>query len=342
MRICQFFESPKQAFEASENEFIAAGIEPELAATCKKALTITDLDLASENLEKNNISLLCYLEPQYPELLKEISKFPVLLYYKGQMPTGNELCISVVGTRKMSNYGRTVIPWIIEPLVTVGVTIVSGLAYGVDTAVQKISIDKNKRTVAIVGNGLDDKSFYPKEHQYIADSIIANGGAIVSEYPIGTPPLKHHFIARNRIISGISVATVVIECDLKSGSLITAKYALEQNRTVYAIPGPIYAQTSQGPNNLIKMGARLVTEAKDILDDLHLETLPEQITTQEALGDTLAEQALLNLLSFDPMPINLLIQSSQLEAGEATSALTFLEMKGKIRNLGGQQYVRSR
>jgi DNA processing protein len=164
----------------------------------------------------------------------------------------------------------------------------------------------------------------------------------MSEYPIGTPPLKHHFIARNRIISGMSVATVVVECNLKSGSLITARYALEQNRTVYAVPGPIYAEQSQGPNNLIKMGAQLVADAKDILEDLNLTHSTQQETAQQLFGDSPAETALLNLLGYEPMHMNALIKTSGISTGDATSALTFLEMKGKIRNLGGQQYILSR
>ncbi len=341
-RVCEYFDSPKKAFSASQTELIQSGIEPEIALNFLAHRSSLNMDAEAEKLLQQNVNLLNFREKNYPRLLLEISKFPPLLYYKGQMPESEELCVAVVGTRKISSYGRTVVPFLIEPLVNVGVTVVSGLAYGVDTAVQKISIEKQKRTVAIVGNGLDDKSFYPKEHQYIADGIIANGGAIVSEYPPGTPPLKHHFIARNRIISGMSVATVVIECDLKSGSLITAKYALEQDRTVYAVPGPIYAQTSQGPNNLIKMGAKLITDAKDILDDLNLKTLPDQEEAQAQFADTLSEQAVLDLLRFEPITINDLIKQSGIEASEVTSALTFLEMKGKVRNLGGQQYILSR
>jgi DNA processing protein len=216
------------------------------------------------------------------------------------------------------------------------------MAFGVDSEAHKQSILKNQRTIAVLGGGLDDKSLYPKHHQLLAQEILDAGGALVSEYPIGTPNFKQNFVARNRIISGLSVATVVIECDLESGSLITAKHALDQNRTVFAVPGPIYSEMSKGPNNLIKMGAKLVTEANDILEDLNLKTLPEQKNIQLNFGDTPEETAVLKLLSKNPININAIIKETKLEPGQVTSALIFLEMKGRVRNLGGQQYILSR
>ena len=342
IKICDFFESPKQAFEASIQDLEHAGIEPELAMLFDRHRSTLDLEQEAGKLEQENIHLLCYQDSNYPQLLLEISKFPPLLYYKGRMDTADELCVAVVGTRKITNYGRTVAPFLIEPLVQAGVTVVSGLAFGVDSQMQQLAINNGRRTIAVLGNGLDDKSFYPKQHLLLASQILDNGGALLSEYPVGTPPLKHHFIARNRIISGLCVATVIIECNLKSGSLITAKYALEQNRNVYAVPGPIYAEMSQGPNNLIKMGAKLITSPADILNDLNLKNLPEEVAVKNSFGDTIAETKILQYLSFEPININDLIKLSELEAAEATSALTFLEMKGRIKNLGAQQYIRSR
>ena len=189
---------------------------------------------------------------------------------------------------------------------------------------------------------MDEKSLYPKHHALLAKEIIDSGGALLSEYPIGTPNFKQNFVARNRIISGLSVATIIVECGLQSGTLITAKHALDQNRAVYAVPGPIYSQTSQGPNNLIKMGAKPITEANDIFQDLNLADLPQQKMAQAIFGDTKEESILLKLLNFEPVIINELIKQSGLDAGAVTSALTFLEMKGKVRNLGGQQYILSR
>jgi DNA processing protein len=341
-KICDFFESPEQAFSASEQHLLQAGIESEIVKKFLAHRTTLHLEQEAEKLNREGITLLNYKDDNYPELLLQIPKFPPLLYYKGRMENADELCVAVVGTRKITTYGRTVAPFLIEPLIQSKVTIVSGLAYGVDSQMQQLSIKNRRRTIAVLGGGLDDKSFYPKEHLLLAQNILENGGALVSEYPIGTPPLKHHFIARNRIISGLSVATVIIECNLKSGSLITAKYALDQNRTVYAVPGPIYSEMSTGPNNLIKMGAKLVTHASDILDDLNIKTLPDQQEAQQFFGDNPTETKILQQLTFEPITVNELIKAAGLEASEATSALTFLEMKGKIKNLGAQQYIRSR
>ena len=272
----------------------------------------------------------------------EIPKKPPILYYKGAMNEPEELCIAMVGTSKITNYGRVVTQQLAEHLLDAGSTLVSGMAFGVDSAVHDIAIKKNRRTIAVLGGGLDEKSLYPKHHALLAQQILDSGGALLSEYPIGTPNFKQNFVARNRIISGLSVATLVVECDLHSGTLITASHALDQNRTVYAVPGPIYSPQSQGPNNLLKMGAKPATTAADILDDLNLKTLPVQQQAQTLFGDSPEETALLKLINYEPMPVNDLIKQSGLSAAAAGTALTFLEMKGKIRNIGGQQYILSR
>ena len=343
IKLIQRFPKASEAFHASPPELLQAGLEKELVEKFVTLRASINIENEMEKLQSEQIQLLSiYDTAVYPELLKEIVNAPALLYYKGIMQTPAELCIAVVGTRKISNYGRIITPLLINPIIQAGATIVSGLAFGVDALAQTLATQQGKRTIAVLGGGLDNKSFYPKEHQLLADEILANGGAILSEYPAGTPPLKHHFIARNRILSGISIATLIIECNLKSGSLITAKYALEQNRNVYAVPGPIYAETSKGPNNLIKMGAHLVTEAADILQDLNLKTFPDQWQSQNQLGDTPLEAAILQTLTFEPISVNTLIQTLSSDAGTVTSALTFLEMKGQVKNLGGQQYIKTR
>jgi DNA processing protein len=169
---------------------------------------------------------------------------------------------------------------------------------------------------------------------------VDTGGCLLSEYPPGTPGFKQNFIARNRIIAGISIGTVIVECDLKSGSLITAQYALDQNRRVYAVPGPIYSAESRGPNNLIKMGAQLVTESNDILNDLNI--VPQSQLDEIPKADNPAEGIVLGILSSNPLSADELIQRSGLDAALLTTTLTFLEMKGRIKNLGAQQYIRSR
>ncbi len=342
LKLRAYFDSWETAFFAGTGELQTAGIEPEIVEIFLKHRDNLNLEKEQATLEAHGISLITCDDAAYPKLLLQIEKFPSLLYCRGVMPSNEELCLAVVGTRMITTYGRLVTPRLVEPLVDAGATIVSGMAFGVDGAAHTVAVEKGRRTIAILGGGLDDKSLYPKAHTLLAEKILENQGALLSEYPPGTPNFKQNFVARNRIISGMSVATVVIECDLKSGSLITAKYALEQNRNVYAVPGPIYSQQSQGPNNLIKMGAKLITEANDVLEDLNLKTLPQQQQVQTLFGDTKEETILLKLLNHEPVIINELIKQSGLEAGAVTSTLTFLEMKGKIRNLGGQQYVLSR
>jgi len=340
--LAKHFDSFKDAFNASEKQLMAAGIDSEVAKKFFDARANINLEDEAKKLEKEGIKILTFRDSNYPKLLLEIPKFPPVLYYRGVMQDPDELCVAVVGTRKITTYGKLVTPQLVEPIVDAGAVIVSGMAFGVDSEAHNIAVKRNKRTIAVLGGGLDDKSLYPKHHTLLAQQILDAGGALISEYPIGTPNFKQNFVARNRIISGLSVATVIIECDLESGTLITAKHALDQNRQVYAVPGPIYSPQSTGPNNLLKMGAKPITRAEDLLEDLNLETLPQQQNNQTLFGDSKEESAILKLLNHEPVIINELIKQSGLDAGAVTSALTFLEMKGRIKNLGGQQYVLSR
>jgi DNA processing protein len=342
IKLAEYFKDFQQAYTASETELIKAGIEPENVQIFLQHRQKTNIHQEEEKLEKEGIKILTCKDQNYPRLLLEIPKFPPILYYRGRMEVPDELCVAIVGTRNISNYGRTVIPPLVEPLADAGITLVSGMAYGVDAAVHQIALNKGRRTIAVLGGGLDWKNIYPKHHALVAQKILDTGGALLSEYPIGTPNFKQNFVARNRIISGLSVATAIIECDLQSGTLITARHALDQNRNLYAVPGPIYSQTSQGPNNLIKMGAKPLVSANDILEDLNLKQLPEQQQNQSLFGDTAEEVRLLKILNHEPMGINEIIKQSSLDTGTVNSTLTFLEMKGKVRNLGGQQYILSR
>ena len=336
------FETFKQAYLANENQLVALGIDVEVAKKFTELRAQINLEDEAAKMEKEGINILTFRDANFPKLLLEIPKFPPILYFRGIMESNDELCIAVVGTRKITTYGKLVVPQLVEPIVDAGAVIVSGMAFGVDSTAHDVAIKKNRRTIAVLGGGLDDKSLYPKHHVLLAQNILDAGGALISEYPMGTPNFKQNFVARNRIISGLSVATLIIECDLESGTLITAKHALDQNRQVYAVPGPIYSPQSQGPNNLLKMGAKPITTANDVLEDLNLETLPEQQSMQNSFGDSKEETTLLKLLNHEPIIINELIKQSGLEASAVTSALTFLEMKGRVKNLGGQQYILSR
>lgn len=341
-KLFNYFADYEKAYSASSSELELAGLEPLVILEWQKLKTNINLEQENIKLSKHKIFLLDFKNPNYPELLKQISKPPILLYCKGKEIKKDEVCLATVGTRKITTYGKLVIPQILETLINKHITIVSGLAYGIDAECHKTTLTYKGRTIAVLAGGIDEKTIYPQNHVLLSEQICEQGGLIISEYPPFTPALKHHFVARNRIISGLSLGTIVVECSLDSGSLITAKYALEQNRTVYAIPGPIYSEQSKGPNNLIKMGAKLVTEAKDILEDLNLNTLPEEKTNTDLFSLSPNEQKVIRVLKIEPQNFNLIIQASGLTTADATAALTFLEMKGKVRNLGAQQYCLSR
>lgn len=342
MLLANFFESFDVAYKSTQKGLKEAGLPPEVVKIFLQHRETLNLYKENKMLTQENIQLLNFREPLYPKLLLETPALPPLLYIKGDMRNAEELMLAVVGTRKITNYGRTAVPLILEPLVKTGLTIVSGLAFGVDAAAHMVAVQQGARTIAILGCGLDEKSLYPKEHQYLASQILENGGALISEHPPGRPALKQNFVARNRIISGMSVATLVIECGLKSGALITARHALDQNRQVYAIPGPIYSPESQGPNNLLKMGAKCVSSAEDILNDLNIQPETMSVANDKSGDTTPEEQKLLDLIGFEPISIDEIIKQTQFEAGVVGACLTLLEIKGRVKNLGAQQYILAR
>ncbi len=341
-RLWSFFKNWEKAYKSEAIELAHAGIEPEnieIFLTHRKGV---NLEAEIQTMEKAGIKLLSAQDPDYPIQLLNIPKLPYLLYYKGRMDIPDEICVAVVGTRKISSYGQQMGPKLIQPLIDSGITIVSGLALGVDGQMQQLAVNSHRRTIAVLGGGLDDKSFYPQEHSLLANEILQNGGAIVSEHPINTPPLPQHFVMRNRIISGMSQATIIIESGFKGGSLLTAKAALEQGRTVFAVPGHIQNEMSKGTNNLIKHGAHPLTDPSDIFNSLRLKPSLKLKTDRIIKGDNLTENKILQQLSFEPMLINDIIRLTGLNAGDVTAALTFMEIKGYVKNLGAQQYIKSR
>ncbi len=210
-QLAKHFESFKDAYNATAQELVYAGIDSEIAQVFIILRNKINLDAEAQKLSAEGIGILNFRDALYPKLLLEIPKFPPILYYKGKMESNDELCVAVVGTRQITNYGRTITPQLVEPLVDAGIVIVSGMAFGVDSASHDVCVKKNRRTIAVLGGGLDEKSLYPKHHAFLAQQILENGGALVSEYPIGTPNFKQNFVARNRIISGLSVATLIIQ-----------------------------------------------------------------------------------------------------------------------------------
>lgn len=273
----------------------------------------------------------------YPKHLKEISNPPKILYYKGDIKS-DELCFAIVGARQCSLYGKQVALEIAGNLAKKGITIVSGLAPGIDTFAHLGALEKGGKTIAVLASGLDQESFYPKQNIGLAKKIITGGGCLISQYPKGTKAAFFTFPERNRIISGLSLGTLVIEAKEKSGSLITANFAFSQKRKVFAVPGSIYSLNSKGTNSLIKKGAKLVDNYTDILQELKLTDLMlEKENIQENLKPE--EKIILEALLEEPLFIDKIIEKTKLEAAKIASILTELEIKGRIRNLGGNIFA---
>jgi len=274
-------------------------------------------------------------DKNYPKLLKEIKNPPKVLYCRGEV-LPKENCFAIVGTRRCSTYGKEIALEIAGDLAETGLTIVSGLAPGIDTFAHQAAVERGKRTIAVLGTGIDEKSIYPTSNIKLARKILETSGYLISEYPPGTPGSKFTFPQRNRIISGLSLGVLVVEAKDKSGALITAQWAKKQGRKIFAVPGPIHSSNSKGPNKLIKEGAKLVESANDILVELKL---PKKAVIKEIIGETKEEQLILNTLKEGSLYIDKIIEKTKLPTAIVTSTLAILEINGKIRNLGANIYA---
>lgn len=338
-KLRKHFPDMENAFNASAKELESAGIEKSIAEEFTIARTDINPDKLLSGLAAENIQVITANDKTYPKLLAQIYDPPQLFYLKGRLMPEDEFALAVVGARKYTGYGKQVAENIVKDLARNKLTIVSGLALGIDALAHYSALEAGGRTIAVLGSGLDKQSIYPSDNRYIADKIIAGGGAIISEYPIGTPPLRHNFPQRNRIVSGMSLGTLVIEAGEKSGALITARHALEQNREVFAVPGNIFSPVSIGPNNLIKLGAKAVTEAKEIMETLDLMQAASYIENKKIIPETKEENVVLSCLSREPLHINEIIRLAKLDINIINSTLIMMEMKGMVRNLGNMQYV---
>jgi len=293
-----------------------------------------------EKIEKQKVDFIISSENKYPDLLKEISYSPSSFYIKGEIPEEAPY-IAVVGTRKVSAYGKLVTEKLVKELVRYNFIIVSGLAYGVDTIAHESALKNQGKTIAVLGSGLNN--IYPYSNKRLSQEI-AKRGALISEYPLDAPALRSYFPWRNRIISGLSLATVVIEAPEKSGALITAQFALEQNREVFAIPGSIFNKNSIGTNGLIKQGAKLVCEIEDILEELNIQyTLPIIKDPLDLEFDSKQEKKIYESLSKEnPLAIDKIIEISNLSPKEVLAILTTLELKEFIKNTDGGSYIKNK
>jgi len=274
-------------------------------------------------------------DKEYPKLLKEIKDPPEFLYVRGKILSEDSF-FAVVGTRRFSSYGKEVTLEIAGDLAEAGLTIVSGLAPGIDTFAHQATIERKKRTIAVLGTGIDERSIYPQSNLNLARKIIETEGCLISEYPPGTPGSQFTFPQRNRIISGLSLGALVVEAKEKSGALITANWAKKQGRKVFAVPGLIYSSNSKGCHYLIKNGAKLVENANDILLELNLSltTRPGRVE-----GETEEENLILNALKEESLYIDKIIEKTKLSAASVASTIAILEIKGKVKNLGENIYA---
>lgn len=275
----------------------------------------------------------------YPPLLREIPDPPVELFIRGNVKAlQSQHMLAVVGSRKASFYGKQCVNELLPPIIQAGVTIVSGLAYGIDSLAHHATLEHSGTTIAVLGSGIDDASLYPRSHISLAHNIIKTGGAIVSEYPEGTPAMQFHFPERNRIIAGLCQATLLIQAAQRSGSLITGRLALEDNRDVCAVPGAITDPLSEGTNQLLRQGATPITSANDLLDVLGISKVLPQESTMPALTDQ--QKPVWVALSEAPQQLDYIIEKTKLPSAEVAAIITQLELIDAIQHIGGQRYVR--
>lgn len=335
-----YFGTFKDSFTASRADYVKAGFNPKLVEQIVEGKNTINPAVEFGKLAKLGIEVIILNSAEYPSILKEIPSAPPLFYIRGNKRALNTSCIGIVGTRKISAYGKAVCSELVSNLVNSRLTIVSGLAFGVDAEALQVATSLSAPTIAVLATPLEDKNISPRSNFNLAQKIMEQG-CLVSEYPLGAETYKGNFPVRNRIISGLSVGTLVVEADLDSGSLITANFALEQNREVFAVPGPIFSDVSRGTNNLIKKGAKLVASAADILQELNLDLTPvPEFIVEEEISD--AEQIIIDNLTREPIHIDDLTRQLAIPASEVSATLVMLEMKGRVKSLGGAKFAKIR
>jgi len=331
------FGSPQAVWEAPLSGF--REIEGVAEGTLSKIQDVrarVSPEQEMEKLIKNDVQVLTIFDDGYPKLLKEIYDPPVVLFYKGQLAAEQDRAMAVVGTRLPTRYGKTMTAQLCTGLVESGFVIVSGLARGIDTEAHQTALAAKGRTWAVLGCGLD--VIYPPENRALRDAMLETG-AIISELPLGTPPLAEHFPGRNRIITGLSRGVLIVQSKNKGGSMISARFALEQNREVFAVPGNVDVPQSEGTHFLIKQGAKLVENLQDILDEFQL--LSPSVAAPQSFELTFEETALYDLLSPDPVHFDKLVTGSGLSISAVAEILFSLEWKNAVKGLPGRYYVRA-
>ncbi|MFA7297006.1 MAG: DNA-processing protein DprA [Dehalococcoidia bacterium] len=336
----RYFPTLEEAWRADHATLCAAGLDARTATEVVRARAESDPDAELERIYQAGVTALAPSDPRYPSRLGEIADAPPLLYVKGSWRAEDEWGVAVVGTRRATAYGRQAAGELSRGLAANSVTIISGLARGIDTIAHHAAIETGGRTVAVIANGLD--TVYPPENARLSEQI-AEHGAVITDYPLGTKPRAEFFPRRNRIMSGVALGTLVVEGDHTSGAMITARFALEQGREVFVVPGSIFSPQSRGPHALLRDGATPVASAAEVLEALNLTMVGAQMDFGRAMPPTDPdERALMAALTREPRHIDDVVRASGLAAATVSGTLAMLELKGLVRDLGGMQYVRVR
>ena len=349
LRLVRAWHSPEAVLRASRDDLIQSGCSPQLADTIRRgpdSPACRSLERELKAIERERIDVRSVLDPTYPARLKMIADPPPLLYITGALTEQDELAVAIVGARRATAAGRAMTEELSHDLATLGMTVVSGLARGVDAAAHRGALAAQGRTIAVLGCGIDRT--YPPEHERLRRQI-EERGAILSEVPVGAPPHSHHFPRRNRIISGLSLGVIVTEAAINSGSLITARLAAEQGREVFAVPGFVKADTSRGTNALLKDGAALIERAQDVLEAvtpqlepamrLRLHPSREKNDRDDQLGKE--EQLVYDTLSYDLLTVDDVVVTTGLTVSTVMASLLSLELRQRVRQLPGQRYLRA-
>ena len=339
-RLLDHFGDLATAWSAGVHELGEAGLDHRALENLVAARHVINLDAELDKIARAGVRVLTWADSKYPALLAAIPNPPPVLYVKGEIKSDDEWSVAVVGTRRASAYGREVTRQLVADLVRNRITIVSGLARGIDGEAHQTALDNSGRTLAVLGCGVD--VIYPPEHRKLAQAI-SEHGALVSEYPLGTQPDAANFPPRNRIISGLSLGTLITEGDENTGARITIEYALEQGRETFAVPGNMYRRESRGTNKLIQQGeAKLVTRADDILEELNLTMVAQHQEVRAVAPENQTESTLLKYLSADPVHIDELGRETGLPIATVSSTLALMELKGIVKQVGGMNYVMAR
>ena len=334
--LLDYFGDAKTAWQATPEQLRAAGLSKKIVERFTKVRSNVDLDALWQQIEEKNIRVMTWEDSDYPARLREIAQPPPILYLRGDLTEDDAWAVAIVGTRRVTSYGRQVTEEIAAYLAQNGVTVVSGLARGVDGIAHQAALKAGGRTLAILGSGVN--RIYPPEHRTLAEQI-SQAGAVISDYAPDTPPEGSNFPPRNRIISGLSMATIVIEAGETSGALITAKFAVEQGREVFALPGNIFAPQSKGPNRLIQQGAHPLLKPRDILDVLDLTRVTEHRAARQVLPADATEAQLISMLTQEPQHVDEIRSQTGLAVEKVSSTLVMMELKGMVHHVGGMNYV---